>query len=257
MSPFTRCRPWRGGLGALPIAAAGLTVLLAASATTANAITLHHHYAADPAGVRIAPSLAGPRVLRDAVGADGATTWDAGQPEMPYDILTFVVPRGSRVTAVRARLLGEVTVGSGIELAPATPVWDEMSHARLPKAGVLSGGSYPAELAVPLGTGALHGYQLASVRVYPVHWDPARRTVTAATGIDLEIDLAPGGGEPLQRERYRPEIERLARRTLERLVVNPQALDSYDRRIGVRVESTPGAGFHPADAPGLEGSDVD
>lgn len=259
MSPFSHCRLHHGGVQTLRTAAAGLGVFLTLGTTVADALTIHHHYAADPARIQTAPSPDGARVIRVADGFESAhpTTWEAGRPELPYDVVTFVVPRGSRITAVRARLLGEITVSSGIELAPAAPVWDEMSRARLPKAGVLSLGTYPAALAEPLGTGALHGYELASVRVYPVRWDAAGRTLTAATGIDLEIDLAPGGAQPLQRERYRPGLELLARRTLERLVANPQDLDGYDRRIGVRVESAPGAGFHPSDAPSLEGSDVD
>jgi hypothetical protein len=118
-----------------------------------------------------------------------------------------------------------------------------------------SGSSYPALRAEIAGDGALHGYRFVNVRVHPVRWEAAGGRVWAAERVDLELELAPGGTLPIERERWRPELETNARASLERMVANKAALDGYERRIGALVERPPG--FQPTDAPSLEGSDVD
>ncbi len=194
-----------------------------------------------------------------------ARTWERGAAELPYQTLTFLVARGSRLVGLRAQAAGEPLVVNGITLAPAAPMADENGNAiqaplprpadTLSDAVAASSELYPAAFAEPAGTGMLHGYQLLSVRVYPVHYDAAHARVLIHSRIDLELDLAPGGAEPVARERFSGALEASARATLKTLVANPEALESYDRRIGILVEQ-PG-GFRPTDAPSLEGSDVD
>src|SRR5262249_10329117 len=115
---------------------------------------------------------------------------------------------------------------------------------------------YPEVTALPAGGGAWHGYQLASVRVYPVRYAHAARRLSVATSVDLTLDLEPGAAMPLQRARFRPDLDADAARELERRVVNPEAILGYDRRLGQRVEKTR-PGFNPTEAPSLEGSEVD
>ncbi len=245
--------------------AAIFAALVVFCALPVAAETLRHHYRFDAARLVVQSGVAGASVAIRPAGPGIESlpgtlpaTWDAGEPELPYEVVTFVVPRGSRVLEVRAEAGATITVAEGLEFAAAAAVLSETGVALAPKAAVTAAPSslYPAVAAQAAGGGALHGYQLASVRVYPVRWDAAQKRLQVTTDLDIEVTIAPGGALPLQRERYRPEIENLARHTLEHLVVNPAALDTYDRRIGVRVEKQ-SAGFRPTDAPSLEGSDVD
>ena len=199
-----------------------------------------------------------------------ATTWDAEQPQLHYEIVTFLVPRGSHLVGLRSRTIDPKPIPIGVPLLPATTIFDDDGNAHQPRARAapdvarksdaaaleFDTARYPEVTAEPAGDGALHGYQLLSVRVYPMRWDAAHRTLWLAGAIELEVDLAPGGVQPLQRQRYRAEIEADARHALSSLVANPEALDTYDRALGVRVDSRR-PGFHPSDVPSLEGSDVD
>jgi len=243
------------------VRAFGLAAVVAlAFSGPVTAATLKHSFRFDSGRIQ----LDGPADARGVEVAGWARTWEQGAPEIPYETLTFLVPQGARLVGLRAQASGEVVVATASRLRAAAPMVNDdgawltprAAKAIDPTAATAAAGSYPPALAEFSGQGALHGYQLLSVRVYPLRWDAAAGTLRAAERIDLEIDTAPGGAPPVQRERYSPAIEALARRTLERMVANPQALDGYGRRIGVRVEADAG-GFQPTDAPSLEGSPVD
>jgi hypothetical protein len=249
------------------------------AAAPASALTLRHRYEFDAARLGIVRGPAAARV----VAADLPATWEAGRPELPYDIVTFLVPRGSRLAGARVQESEEVVLADGLDLMAATPMLDDEGvpldplPPRLTAAafgldaagrGAIATGdpgpaelgfearAYPAILAEPAGMGFLHGYQLLSVRVYPVRHEATLRRVVVHTGLELEIELESGGALPIERQRYSAAIEARARRTIEQQVVNPEALDAYDRPIGRWVEQT-GGGFRPTEAPSLEGSAVD
>jgi hypothetical protein len=261
---FVRCAP--GVFAALLciVACAGLPAV-------AQALSLHHMYSFDPGRVRIAAGAEGTHLQAEGL----PVLWERGEPELPYDTITWLVPQGSRITSVHVRASNPVVLASGrLALAAAMPndagAWLEPKPARLTAAAMAQRGSaalqaagydaalYPAVQAEPAGGGALHGYQLVSLRVFPVRYDTARQQVLAARQLDIEIELSPGGALPLQRERFSAGIEADARRSLQGLVVNPGAIDAYGRRIGqLAAKSTPGSGFHPSDAPSLEGSPVE
>jgi hypothetical protein len=245
--------------------ACGLAAVLAlafsgAVAGGANAATLQHTVHFDAGRIR----LEGAADARGVEVPGLSRTWDRGAPELPFELVTLVVPQGSQLVGLRAHATGEVTVAAGIGMRAASTIFNDDGAALEPRvakpvdalAAVAPRAAYPAALAEFSSRGALHGYQLLSLRVYPVRWDAASGTLTAVERIDLELDLAAGGPLPLERERYSPGIEATARHTLERLVANPQALAAYERRIGVLVDKQEG-GFQPTDAPSLEGSDVD
>ncbi len=232
---------------------------VAATAERAAALTLHHTFQFDAARVQVAGPVDAARLTIEGC----ETTSEPGRPEIPFELVTLAVPPGSRLIGLTAQATGEAVVGDATQPVHLATLAAGASTLPGPKPGApgliaaaAPGGLYPAVLGEFSGQGTLQGYQLLSLRVYPVRWDPATLRVTAATRIDLAIELAPGGSRPLQRERYNAGNEADTRLTVERLVANPAALDGYDRRIGVRVEKAPG-GFQPTAAPSLEGSDVD
>jgi hypothetical protein len=260
--------------------AAALALVLAGTQAARAATVLHRVQHFDPDRFVLVRDLAGVRVD----GGDLPTTWEAGQPELPYDVVTVLVPRGARVVRVGARAQDTVVLADGVDLAPAGAIQDSDGRFASPPPARLAAAAwsdanapaprsmaeagfdaalYPAVLAAPAGGGSLHGYSLASVRIYPLRWDAERRQVVLARTVHLAIEYDLGGALPLERRRYSPAIEARARRTLLRLVANPEALDGYDRRIGRRVEwgaakaGLEPRGFRPSDAPSLEGSPVE
>ena len=142
-------------------------LLLAIGAVQAQAVTLQHAYRFS-ARVSVAEGR-----LVTAPTHDSATFPKAGAQgvlELLSETVTFLVPRGSQLAGVRGVAIGEHVVEEGVTLQLATPV---------------AGATNPAPLVEPAGSGALHGYQMESVRVYPVRWD--------------------AGGEALERRRaHRP-----------------------------------------------------
>jgi hypothetical protein len=222
-------------------------------ALPAGAQTLQHTYRFDRASLQLhaaegASTLSASKLPR---------TWERGRPEIPYDIVTFLVPAGTRVASVRAVRRNERVFLAGTPLQEASTRFTDTGDAVAPpepRHAVKAVLSYPALAAEPAGSGALAGYQLASVRVYPVRRLEDR--ILVAEEIELEVELRHNASTALERKRFSADIESSAARQLRRLVVNPDAIDSYTRRVGQLVEPDR-RGFHPSNAPSLEGSPVE
>src|SRR3989442_8026734 len=105
--------------------------LLLAGAGDASALTLHHVYRFDASRLQLGPSGTG-RTLR---AAGMPHTWERGEPEVPYDIVTLLVPRGSRLVGLRARVLAERVVAEGVSLRPASPIENDAGQVVQPKPG--------------------------------------------------------------------------------------------------------------------------
>jgi len=250
MRPLVRCAHRFGALG------------LALLASPGHALVLHHTLRYDAARFSVQGEASAARIHAEGLLA----TWEAGQPELPYDVVTLLVPRGMRVRSVRTILpAGEREMESDVTLAAAPPRLDTDGRPHSPPAPRAAAAvsaphadgiaSLPATRAEAAGRGALHGYHFVSVRVHPVRFVPESGRVLLAERIDLALDLVPDGEIALERERFSAGLEADARRQISRQVANPEALAGYARRIGVRVDD-PGR-FAPTDAPSLEGSDVD
>ena len=187
------------------------------------------------------------------------TTWEQGLPELPYAVVTLLVPQGQRVAAVR--VVGGApprVVGAAVTLQEAQPQRTDAGDLVLPRPPRLQASAaalYPALEAEPGGSGALHGYQLASLRLYPVRYEAGSGRILVRDRLDLDIDLEPTAPPCWQRQRYDAEVEAAAQRQVQQLVQNPEAVAGYQRRIGVLVENER-RGFHPTQAPSLEGSPV-
>ncbi len=233
-------------------ALAGVAGTLLLVASNASALTLHHRQRFDASRLQIRDGEGGVSVTAQGL----PRTWEAGQPELPYEVVTFLVPQGQRIGRIRVSVKAERLLRSGIQIEPAQPLFNAAGEVAQPPPGFAktATASYPPEAAVSAGGGAIHGYQLASVRVYPVRYEAGSLFVHER--LDLDIDLVANAAQPLERERFSPEIEAAARAQVASLVVNPEAIPGYGRRIGNLVESDR-RGFHPTQAPSLEGSPVE
>ena len=186
-------------------------------------------------------------------------TWFDGQPELPFDTVTLLVPQGSRIARLNAMPQDVVVYAQGLQLANARPSLtsegQEVSPHTLPQT-LKASASFPAVYAEPMGSAALHGYQLVHIRVYPVRYEASSGRVTVTTRMTLDIELESGGELPIQLLRHNATVENAARRQVAALIDNPEALDLYELPIAQKSATRP-RGFQPTHAPSLEGSPVD
>jgi len=219
------------------------------SALPATATTLVHEYTFDPGTVTHG---------QDGVWAGTLPrTWIENEPEIPYDHVTLLVPRGAQVRSLQATRQDVTVLFEHLELPAAPPRTSESGQRVLPPARAESHKAIgSASAAEVLGMGRLHGYQLLTVQVHPVEFDAVTGSVSVARRILLQIDLQDDTqAQPLTRERFRAEQETAFRQRIARLVDNPEALRTYQRPQG-KAAPTP-RGFQPTQAPSLEGSPVD
>jgi hypothetical protein len=219
-------------------------------ASATRAATLQYEYHFDSRQV----------ILEDAatLGIRAGTlprTWEKGQPEIPYDYITLLVPRGSRVTSLRSSRQSTATLLEGIPLPMATPRRTDAGQVVPPPESQDPSKAAVAPAAEVMGMGMLRGYQVLTIRVHPLAVEGDSNRVVFSPTIRLEIDLASDGAVPLQRERLRPQQERQDRRLIARLVDNPEALAQYELPATETVRTQ--HGFRPTQAPSLEGSPVD
>ncbi len=251
-----RCAP-RGSLRRPMFAPTLLTFALSAllCADAVGAAVIRHTHRFDDARLRVA----GPDDAATVVAPRMSRTWESGNPEIPYETLTFLIPPHTRLAAVVATRAEERVWRRDVQLMPSTARATDAGDLVLPpapRAAAVRAPAYPARRVEPAGTAALLGYKLAHVRVYPVRYEPDASHILTTTRLDLELQLVEDDAQPLQRQRYDAVFEERARQVVHGLVANPEALPEYPRRIGALVEPRR-RGFHPTDAPSLEGSPVE
>ncbi|MBZ0266809.1 FG-GAP-like repeat-containing protein [bacterium] len=238
---------------------AAAAVLAAVPALPDPAMGLSARVRFDEADVRLAPGVTGTHVSMDGMLRTGGD----GTPELPMAVRVFRIPDGFEVAAVHATPVDEVRVASGIRLAvreEAVGERDPANARRAYPAGALVDGAstLPAEYAVGLGSGDMAGYQLHSVAVFPLRWEPSTGNLLLATAMDLSLDLVPSTRTPdLVRERHNPEAERAFAEAVHAIVANPQdvTMPALQSQPADRMQSS--AGFAPLDLPSVDGSAVD
>lgn len=237
------------------ILAAGLLLFTALLGTQARAQTLRQIVRFDVSSLRVETTAAG-----TALASPGnPSTWEDGYPEIPYLVVTVLVPQGAQIQSVRATGAPPRALHPGLKLDPAVPQRTDAGDVVMPPAArwkLLDSDLYPPVEAEPIGSGLLHGYRLASIRVYPLRYDLSQGGLQVRERLELEIELAPDPVTTLDRARFDAALEARAAQQVARLVANPDAIASYARRIGVLVERDR-RGFHPSQAPSLEGSPVE
>lgn len=221
---------------------------------SAQASTQRYTYHFDTARLRIS----GTNDAATIVAPGMSRTWVAGHPEIPYETITFLIPQDTRLEGVRVMRQTTRLLRDGVQLAAASArTTDDGDLVQPPRVAKASGARrYPEHAAAMAGSAALQGYKLARVRVYPLQYDAVARQLLAHEVIEVEIDVAADPARPLERQRYRAAHEQRALNRLSALVVNPEDIPDYERRIGALVEPQR-RGFHPTHAPSLEGSPVD
>ncbi|MBN2474776.1 MAG: hypothetical protein JXB62_09220 [Pirellulales bacterium] len=160
------------------------------------------------------------------ISLDGEETWLAeGDPVVPVRESTILLPQGMRITSVETTYGDSGTVvGSGVQRL-ASPV-------ALPLGGSLDpddawstvvSTSFPAQASVTYSNHTLSGYNLGTLRVFPVQYDSTADTLTYHSSISVTVTTTRVDGDEMMAVRdSAADWQRVAQ-----AVDNPEALDSY------------------------------
>lgn len=220
-----------------------LAVGLAASVLPAEAGLISHTYAFPEPRVETANGYT--YVQMDGLREVG----NPGEPLLPTRGARILLPPGEAVVGVEVilgpmeALPGEHLVAPGqMEYPLSLPGTHE--PVRPNPAIYESSAPFPPQAAVHVTTERVRGYDIAFVRLYPVEYAPARRTLSYCRSLELRVHTAPlPDGLEAQAEMFRSD-----RRTLERvsrLIDNDGAEETYLDRLGDRKTGTRSGEIYP------------
>ncbi len=191
---------WRHILRFAPLAIAlsTLEVGLAAGASQ------HHRVPLDPARVELQST--GPEG-EVGVRYPGAISAPVGSPDLPRVPVWIEVPAGMQAAAVRATPSGLKDLGQ-VRVASAVATRSDGLEGKDPTGEPAA----PAGAWALLGTqGSLRGHWVVCVLVAPATWDEASGRLTAASAVEIELEL-----EPLAPEKAAAVVPRAAHRARDR-----------------------------------------
>jgi hypothetical protein len=200
----------------------------------------------DPATVK--PGVDSDRLV--VPGADWKVPTEPGTPMLPYRFVRVVLPQGQQVDTFQFTFDGESRVAAAFK--------PEIAGDLIGAEGeTLKSDPATAKTTVQrvkyLGTGSLHGYQVASFAVYPFGLEAG--VLRRASRVLLSIETRPLTEAPTERIRHRDGWREDVRAHIASLVINPAALSAY-AFSEVTVPDVMG-GFTASTYPSLEGSPVD
>lgn len=200
----------------------------------------------DPATVK--PGVDTDRLV--VPGAEWKFPTEPGTPMLPYRFVRVVLPQGQEVDTFHFQFGGESRVAAGFKPEVAADLIGAEGESIKTDPSVKPG---TAQRVKYLGTGTLHGYQVATFAVYPFGVEAG--VLRRATSVELAVDTRPLSETATERIRHRDGWREEVRAHIAALVINPGALASY-AFSEVTVPDVMG-GFTASTYPSLEGSPVD
>jgi len=114
-----------------------------------------------------------------------------GNPALPYYPVRVLIPMGQRVEQVSVSLTGDTTTRNNVELdlvRQPQPVSQPTADLTVKNPAVWTvNAPYPQADFTFLGTQFWKGYQLALLNLYPWHYNPVTRSLTAASAVQIQI----------------------------------------------------------------------
>ncbi len=182
-----------------------------------------------------------------------------GLPAVPVRDLLLLVPLDMEVTSVRIEPLRTHTEKFARQIPTAVAMIADdgtvIADAVMAKSAE---GVFPATWGEFTGSHIWRGYQLVSVRVFPLRTgqtDPTAAEFLDAYAVAAEMQPRSGDLDIVNRMRLVPGEAEDNAAVLGRIVANPEVLPGYVRQNGVAVAADKG-GFAPTAAPSLQGSGV-
>jgi hypothetical protein len=185
---------------------------------------------------------------------------EVGEPDLPAEVLSFVIPSDARVEDVAVSFSDERELPGTylvIPVQPEAPIGQVQPWAD-PDPAIYAGDAlFPPIRVEYLGDGYLGGYRIASVAVYPLQYAPATGRLILATGVSVELELAPGADRSRPRHRVTASSDRLYRALVEKMVENPEDVAGSRSAPADVVDEVGRSGFSPRYTPSLDGSPVE
>ncbi len=195
-----------------------------------------------------------------SVAMDGSSRTNyLGYPEIPYRVVSILIPQGEVVSTFRIEGGGTETIAEGIDLTLFEGEYLDDGTLRglaVDRSDVIAEGSiFPAWNVRHLGTKVFRGYSIASFAVYPVRYDMEKKALIVRRNFDLVVETA-GAQDTgsVERIRHIDGFRESNRREVESLVVNPGEASSYLFN-DVQIDGGD-RGFLPSYLPSMEGSEV-
>lgn len=185
---------------------------------------------------------------RAVPGPDFALTGRAGEPELPVQHLTYVLPPGMEATAIKMEESVLEPYRKDCHLYPAQP--DAPIGCDRPWVGPDSSvygqsSPYPASPLQIVHTGTLDGASMVTVAYRPLMYIPARREMHLYRRLKFEFLLAQRSGRT-ERPAVRGQTgQRVYEQMMRAVVQNYEDLDAYYVRPALVPEAAPAGGAGP------------
>jgi len=179
------------------------------------------------------------------------------KPEIPYNTINFVIPANEEVTGITINGTIGQEMGDTFFVYPAQPPQkiDEPPPAFVPpdSEAYSSYLPYPGKLAEVVQAAYLSGYRIVTVRLYPVQYTPAAKSITFYSKIIFTVHTKAGANNAVPVYRRNPIVQVRIEKLVRSLVENPEGVEH-------RARSTAGNVITPltiTGLPSIEGSGVD
>ena len=161
------------------------------------------------------------------VSLEGEQTWvSTGDPLMPVRESTILLPQGMEITSIEARYLDAgLVIASGVQLlaAPAAVPFGTTSDLAAQSVAFVSS-SFGQQDAVEYSNYTLCGYNLGTLRIFPIEYDAAADTLIYHS--DVSVVVTAGATET--DAAVSPRDSEADRERVVQLVDNPEAIDLYN-----------------------------
>ena len=234
-----------------------LVLVFPGLATLANSAEITQTVELSPSSVTIERGTTADRIVVRDDRFLNAT--DPGLPELPFRIVNVLLPEGDTVSDFAYHEGAAVRVASSVRpTLVADAVATDGSRPRVSaamQAWSADAKQFPAQNAIYLGTGTLHGYAIASFAVYPVRLVDGAVEVVESAALRIQTGPDPHANQVARRARFRDGFRDDIAKHLARVVENP--IDAAAYSATERHVAPARGGFLPTATPSLEGSPVD
>ncbi len=167
-----------------------------------------------------------------------------GEPVLPVKGVNVLIPAGERIKDSKVTLGEKVTIPGEYIIEPGQepiPIgYEGEVEKTLPKDEIYrSKDPFPLKRKKKVTTQMMRGYEVAIFNLFPLEYIPLEGKLSYYKSITLKVNLESEKkiklkkritGEPKKTPRKRPKLRKLIKdkKRLERFIVNPQDIPSYD-----------------------------
>ena len=161
--------------------------------------------------------------------SDGGVTTEIGKPLLPVKNIKIALPADMKITSVRIDDLKQQTVDGTFIMYPAQPslqsnqTENELQFVQPDTKTYQSNQIYPVQYIQANGQNDLAGQSIAEVTIYPLHYIPMQKKLTAISSITFTIEGTNGYlcGDYLS-EHISESSRDLYQQMIQNMVINPE-----------------------------------